>query len=212
MYGWTPSPAPPTHSNNVGGELMPDEFGTEPLVGYRSWLVVNAGDGTGLALKSLHVSYLWERQVEAICHQQAIMFRRDLHPDRISPALTCSCGIYAQLPDQPISEWEHARRGRVYASGTIAMWGRIIECQRGYKAQYAQIQSPIVLDLSCVNGCTNPPSKVALPDHQWSVFNAYCTEHAVAASQTVKIQYDVWLGEARKRLSQRYQLEVLTWK
>lgn len=70
MPGWNPMHMPLSHAGNVGGDVLPDEFGTEPLIGYRGWLVVSAGDGSGYALRSLHVSYIWEHQIQAICRQQ----------------------------------------------------------------------------------------------------------------------------------------------
>ena len=211
MVGWNAIQTPPSHTGNVGGDVIPDEFGTEPLLGYRGWQVVNRGDGTGLALKSLHVAYIWDRQVRAFCHQQAAMFLRGRHVGKISPDPGCSCGIYAQLPEQPLSEWDQARQGRVSASGTIAMWGRIIQCERGYKAQHAEIQEPLVLDVSCVKGCERMPTRVALPEHSQVVFSAYCGEHAMEAEQSVMVQADIWLREISERLSRRYDLEVLTW-
>ncbi|KKL45675.1 hypothetical protein LCGC14_2353280, partial [marine sediment metagenome] len=50
----------PKHPGNIGGKQLPEEFGVTPLTGYRSWTVVNAGDGTGLALQSLHLGYIWK--------------------------------------------------------------------------------------------------------------------------------------------------------
>jgi hypothetical protein len=43
------------------------------------------------------------------------------------------------------------------------MWGRVIQCERGYKAQYPEIQEPVVLDISCVKGCDRTPTRIALP-------------------------------------------------
>lgn len=211
MFGWDAVQTPPNHGGNIGGDVLPDEFGTEPLLGYRGWHVVEAGDGTGFALKSLHVSYLWVRQVEAFCHQQAMMFQRPAHAGMASPDPRCSCGIYAQLPEHPLTEWDQIKRGRVSASGTIAMWGRIIQCERGYKAQHALIQDPIVLDLSCVKDCERDPVSVAIPDSPQSVFSAYCDVHVETVTTHPIVRADIWLGEVSERLSQRYELEVLTW-
>lgn len=211
MFGWNAIQTPPSHGGNVGGEVLPDEFGTEPLLGYRGWHVVDAGDGTGLALKSLHVSYLWHREVEAFCHQQAMMFQRREHAGKVSPDPSCSCGIYAQLPEHPLTEWNQAKQGHISASGTIAMWGRIIQCERGYKAQYALIQEPIVLDLSCVKDCDRDPIRIAIPNHPQMAFNAYCDVHVKSAIEDVTVEADLWLREVSEKLSQRYELEVLTW-
>lgn len=211
MLGWNALQKPPSHSGNVGGMDLPDEFGTEPLLGYRGWQVVDAGDGSGPALKSLHVSYIWSRQIEALCHLPALMFQRTRHEGRPSPDPQCSCGVYAQLPEQPLTEWDSAKRAKVTASGTIAMWGRIIKCERGYKAQYAEIQEPIVLDLACIAGCEESPVRVALPEISQVAYPAYCGTHLKTSQEPVTIHAAMWLSEIARRLSRRYGLEVLSW-
>jgi hypothetical protein len=211
MVAWNALYKPPTHSGNVGGMDLPDEFGTEPLLGYRAWQVVDAGDGGGPALKSLHVSYIWGRQIEAVCHIPPAMYFKGRHEGRPSPDLACSCGIYAQLPEHPLTEWDTAKRARVSASGTIAMWGRIIQCERGYKAQYAEIQEPLVIDVSCIAGCERPPVRVALPELSQIAYPAYCAEHLKTSREFVTIHASLWLSEICERLSERYDLEVLTW-
>lgn len=212
MFGWSAMQTPPSHIGNVGGDVLPDEFGTEPLLGYRGWHVVDAGDGSGYALKSLHLSYIWDRQVQAICHQQGAMFLKgDHHIGNISPDPRCSCGIYAQLPEQPLTEWDSVKRGKVTASGTIAMWGRIIQCERGYKAQHAEIQAPLVLDMTCIQACDRQPTRIAMPDHPQIVFRAYCDIHVRSAEARVKVHAPIWLREVTDRLSSRYGIEFLTW-
>ena len=211
MFGWNTMQTPPSHQANVGGQIMPDEFGSEPLLGYRGWHVVNSGDGIGFALKSLHASYIWDRRVEAVCHQAMTVFYKGRFGGHISPDPYCSCGIYAQLPEHPLSEWDKLKQGRVSASGTIAMWGRVIQCERGYKAQYAEIQEPAVLDVSCVNDCDQPATKIALPDHSQNAFLAYCPQHADDSHNAAMVDATVFLREARESLSRRYDIEVLTW-
>jgi hypothetical protein len=195
----------------VGGEVLPDEFGTEPLLGYRGWQIVDVGDGTGPALKSLHVHYIWSRTAEAFCHQQAAPFLKGRHPGTLSPDPACSCGIYAQLPEHPLTAWDEAKQGIVSASGTIAMWGRVIQCERGYKAQFAEIQEPLVLDFTCVKGCEATPTRIALPENSQVPFFAYCPDHARSAAELVTIEAGIWLREMCTELSARYEIEFLTW-
>ena len=207
----------PSHPGNIGGELLPEEFGTTPLVGYRTWHVVNAGDGSGLALKSLHFGYLWKSGVnDARCDSAGTMFVPATHPGD-SPDIDCACGFYAQLPDQPIEEWEFMRLGRVSATGTIEMWGRIIVCERGYKAQHVSIQDPVVLEVSCEKDCDNPATRVELPFRRGSYYPAYCDEHQPdrstvdGAAPVVTVEVGIWLREACRELSDRYNIEFLNW-
>ncbi len=102
--------------------------------------------------------------------------------------------------------------GRVSAYGEVAMWGRIIKCQRGYKAQHVRIQTPVVLDLKCYGSCDNQVQKVELPP-LGSAYNAWCwTDHRPAASDAVTIGAGFWLSEAKRELEARYEgIEVLSW-
>lgn len=90
MVGWNAVQLPPSHQGNIGGEVLPDEFGCGPLIGYRSWHVVNAGDGSGCALKSLHISHIWNRQVQAFCYQAASAHGQRPHVGAVSPDPNCS--------------------------------------------------------------------------------------------------------------------------
>ena len=211
MFEWNAMQTPPSHQANVGGEVMPDEFGTEPLQGYRGWYVVNAGDGAGFALRSLHAGHIWSPQVEAVCLQSLTVFYRGPDGAHVSPDPACSCGIYAQLPEQPLTEWDRMKQGRVTASGTIDMWGRIIQCERGYKAQYAEIQAPVVIDMSCVKGCDRSPTRVALPDHAQAVFHAYCEEHKHLSAHPVTVDAKFWMPVVTASLAKRYDIEVFSW-
>jgi hypothetical protein len=175
-------------------------------------LVVSAGDNTGYALRSLHVPYLWRRQNDAFCHRPASIFLQTQHMGRLSPDPACSCGIYAQLPEHPLSDWERAKVGMVSASGTIAMWGRIIQCEKGYKAQHAEVQDPVVLDLSCVAGCEQEPSRIALPDRSQTPHHALCDEHVRTAEHQVTVEATMWLDQACSQLSKRYRLDFLSWR
>ena len=215
MYGWSKAnsmPIGPQHPGNIGGELLPEEFGVTPLVGYRTWHVVNAGDGSGLALRPLHFGYLWKPGVnDARCDAAGQMFTPATHKGD-SPDIGCACGFYAQLPDQPIEEWEFMRLGRVSATGTIEMWGRIIVCSRGYKAQHVSIQGPVVLEVSCEMGCDNPATQVELPHMSVSHYPAYCDEHQPDHSTpVVTVEAGIWLREACRELSDRYNIEFLNW-
>ena len=64
-----------------------------------------------------------------------------------APQATCGCGYYAYYalpgePDLPAAEavW-----------GAVVAWGRVVECERGFRAQYARpvalLDSPSPLDL-----------------------------------------------------------------
>jgi hypothetical protein len=116
-----------------------------PIVGWRTWLVVKGADG--LRLGSVVQPTLWEplRELVGEClahHRLVWFFRRRRRSDHDAPHLRCSCGIYAskdaQLAGQYVFTREFERRhvvGRVI--GRVSLWGRVLACPRGWRAQFA---------------------------------------------------------------------------
>jgi hypothetical protein len=114
----------------------PPEFPTEHLDGYitawREWLLV-----PGRGLRSQSYQDIWEPGVEI--HSECKEVGEDMaglangHP---RPEADCTCGIYALKkytgPD-PVYKWED--EGVIY--GRVALWGKIIECEDGYRAECA---------------------------------------------------------------------------
>jgi hypothetical protein len=129
IQGGNPAPALAVETS------IPDEvaltFGTEPLVAYRAWGRVDfvARDGTTEPrLAPIGVtpaaSVLWypRQRMEAVC----------LHHAHAAPDIACTCGVWA-LPTI-----DKARAiGAVSMFGEVYLWGRVIEFEQGYRAQYA---------------------------------------------------------------------------
>ena len=114
---------------------IPDGVGE--LVGWRTWEVRDDGS-------------LWSRcswpsgTLQAQCLSWSVgIFHRE------PPDLYCTCGIYAvrtalDLIDQPGSErWERIKEGHAVA-GQVALWGQVIEHERGWRAERAR---PVALAL-----------------------------------------------------------------
>lgn len=199
--------------SNTGGEELPVYFSTEPLVGHRLWRVAPAFAGPAV-LKSLNLPYIWDVENTAKCLPQggmnpmaaAIVGSQTKHEDP-APSLTCQCGLYAQLYDHPLSEWTGTVYGRVHASGSVALSGRVIECDFGYKAQYATIISPVVLEASCyVRACDGTPSRIGTKDNR--TLTGHCPKHDIPGT----VQVDVFMAETIRQLSTRYEdVEFLSW-
>jgi hypothetical protein len=210
MFGWQrrKQQPQPNWAMNVGGTIV-EEFGITPLVGYRSWLVVHGPEG--LALRSLHVSYLWQPgEQTAACHPGGNMFG-GRHSSK-SPHIDCSCGFYAALPDEPFVEWEFQKRGRVSAAGQIAMWGRIIECARGYKAETVDLSpDPVIVETSCQALCDAEPTRIELPAHSQSPIWSVCDDHLSDDESRVTVEAGPFLRNACKELSERYGREFINW-
>lgn len=117
----------------------------EPILGWRLWHVRLHGGGYRLeSFTRHHVSWPARRRLEAAC---------SAHGDE-APSSGHECGIYAfksrDLAEELLrryigvrqcygreQEFPPPRRGRPIALGSVSLWGRILERERGYRAQYA---------------------------------------------------------------------------
>jgi hypothetical protein len=114
----------------------------EPIVGWRIWLVVKEGEHC--RLRSVVYDALWSpgNELVASCLHRALPLpwpRRSKHGP---PARGCRCGIYAtREPEEAATYLE----GRTWADalsvhrviGTVSLWGRVVECARGWRASRA---------------------------------------------------------------------------
>lgn len=133
----------------------------EPIIGWRCWGINK--DGTLRALTSPH-AYLgfgyhswgveWppRKTAAAACEklERSGFYRiiRELSPDREPPKNcehvpeeSCSCGFYAARRLRDVPNYEHG-----VAYGLVAMWGKVIEHNGGWRAQYAYPVNLTVLD------------------------------------------------------------------
>jgi len=186
---------------NLGGEVVPDEFRTEPIRGYRYWsIVVSEGQ---LALKSLHAAVIWEAENTAVCIKPKTPAAALPHKGK-APDPECTCGFYAENPDHPLKEWQTQTRGRASASGSISMSGRVIICTMGYKAERVAIESPVVVSAKCQTDCDERPTRIVIPSFSGRSYSAYCDTHVPDHEPDVTVDADVWLKHAVDDLSARY--------
>jgi hypothetical protein len=121
----------------VSLEAAPDFF--EPLEAWRAWRVIER-DGE-LALASVVKRTVWSagEPLVADCLKarpfHAWVRRRPPHP---APAERCECGVYASALDRAC---EYLRDSLPSALarvlGRVALWGSVVECERGFRASHA---------------------------------------------------------------------------
>lgn len=137
---------------------LPRELVAAPLTGWRIWRVRQrpAGFLSGADLEEMADAFDrgenpfrrlggyrlaavgqgtdWTRQMHAKCS-------RGGHKDR-APQSGCSCGIWSLKTqvdaEKTLAEYWRGDEDCFYALGTVQIWGRIIECERGYRSEYAK--------------------------------------------------------------------------
>ena len=112
----------------VAGDLLRTS-GVEPILAWRTWALTGHRDGTDLLLRPVAGrSRPWKpmQPVEAGCKHARL---------HAAPHVECTCGLHAtHAPDI-------LRRTRCPAVlGRAALWGRVIEHDHGYRAQFAYPQ------------------------------------------------------------------------
>jgi len=127
--------------------LVPDL--TEPLLGFRVWLVVRFPEDGPVHLRSFHAQSLWPTSsaLEAECmrSRQPFAGMRSSEHTETPPAEDCTCGIYA-LKEPSRELWEYRRWRSAWAFppprlvlvGEVQLWGKVRVAQRGYRAQFAR--------------------------------------------------------------------------
>lgn len=125
-------------------DRVPDSF--DPIIAYRAWRVSKGGLIHGLAQRAPWPPYA---PMEARCSGGISPLASHYEPNERNPhldaadeyipppALRCTCGIYAfkTLPDVAIIREEY--RGQPFVWGEVKLWGRVIECHLGYRAEFA---------------------------------------------------------------------------
>lgn len=112
----------------------------EPLEGWRVWRVARAGEADAYRLLSLAQEVVWEPREELVadCRRCRLLPRLRRRGRHDSPGETCSCGIYATQLER--LEWfldERTWPTPPYVFGRVLLWGRVIECERGWRASHA---------------------------------------------------------------------------
>lgn len=103
---------------------LPEEHLVNAIIGYRAWNVPLFVD----ELRSVAKPSKWKpyERFEAVCKSSQCS------------GVSCSCGIYAfRKLDQVQKEYTQTDRSKRYVHGECWLWGRVLECKDGYRAQFA---------------------------------------------------------------------------
>lgn len=111
----------------------------ECLTAWRAWDVV--GEGERLRLQALGKEHIWRprRAMEADCAKASafeLLARRGPVPTHDAPEESCSCGVWSfKELDGLVSAL--TRYGIIRVLGKVYLWGKVVETENGYRAQYA---------------------------------------------------------------------------
>lgn len=104
------------------------------IIAWRAWRW-EQGRLTGIGIE---VEWAEKKADEATCHNHDEL---DHRPTTLVPVWGCTCGYYACHPKTFLAYLREAqlclRVGERIIIGTVALWGRVVTHQEGYRAQYA---------------------------------------------------------------------------
>lgn len=104
------------------------------ITGWRGW-----GLSTNGRLQALGQSHVWPAK-EALVAECAT---RGVH---IAPSFSCSCGIWAFKDLERLIAAIGSGYNAIKVLGSVSLWGRVIETENGYRAQYAYPSELWLLD------------------------------------------------------------------
>jgi hypothetical protein len=108
---------------------LPRRMLSEPIVAYRAWRTA------GERLLSCTCGCVWQprRRMTATCNQ--------FLPHPAVPSWDCRCGFYAYKSEEALAASTYVRMGHEpTVRGRVALWGRVVDHDLGYRAQFAYPQ------------------------------------------------------------------------
>ena len=121
------------------------ELYLEPILGWRAWKVHRG------RLYSTVWGNLWPERtrLEARCGLGGRSSPGGLRGMHDAPALQCDCGIYAlKTREDALYLARQITAPDISAIGRVSLWGRVVETQRGYRAQYGYVYDVMLLGAS----------------------------------------------------------------
>jgi hypothetical protein len=111
-----------------------------PIRGWRVW-ALSAEGGGGRLRSAVYQEVVWPPRRELVARCLRGGWRSGWVGGHAAPAEDCGCGIYAFGAAEALTAYlESCAVGWGPAGlviGEVALWGRVVECERGWRAQLA---------------------------------------------------------------------------
>ena len=123
---------PETPESRQPAKPMPDYI--QCLTGWRAWQVGKE------RLQALGTFSIWHPKiaVPAVC-APSLSFPRsdDGAKDHVAPHKDCTCGYWSFKSQELLTGALESYIGSVVVIGTVSIWGKVIECENGFRSEYA---------------------------------------------------------------------------
>jgi hypothetical protein len=121
------------------GNAIRELTGSAPVTGWRAWVVTETADG--LRLGSVLYDEVWtpDTTALAVCRRREDFFAEPL-PPHATPSLACGCGFHAAHDAADALSYLQGRDEPATVCrilGEVALWGRLVETEAGWRAAAA---------------------------------------------------------------------------
>lgn len=128
----------------LGHEIQAPDY-LEPVIGWRVWRAVQTAEGMVLLSAFRKQAWPHARQFGALCDA----FRFPWRQRHAAPQEKCDCGIHALSLDRMAHEYAKLHASGLYfpVLGTVALWGKVIVTEHGWRGECAYPQQLFVPEL-----------------------------------------------------------------
>jgi hypothetical protein len=134
---------------------LPLSAGDEPIVAQRLWVVELINGVPRLGSVAKPTAWAPREAFTASCWRSETLSDVPYEHESPWPGAGCNCGIWGLRERDPalLAMWATAVFSPIvgplhvaWALGTVKLWGRVVECARGWRAQYAYPRTLELID------------------------------------------------------------------